>query len=405
MGIKRERAIELQLEPKINKDDMFSYKCWKRAINWDVLLWQIKKTENACQLIDAGLYRSRLFPVYLDILEANLYILDDIFYHQTGVRIGHSHDSEQFYDIENLKFWNMDFYQKIKMSVEGIDRIVIHLIKLSKQIPLLNISHSVKDTVNYSYRTNPQIFDSYDSDKPSYSYACEAYWEPLTDEEALKSQLHVILGFLDNYRNLFRFLTEISVRDSDFEELISSFRKGIQGQTFITPWKSDFEGSRESLIAKMEKDPELEPWVNRYTHRRTDKSIIEHLFYDDNWHIKSEEEFYNTDNWIRILTIAAVLLEYDEHQNTVGADEDDEDKTLLLKLSPYLLDEAKAIKFLNSIRLMNDKEIITLVKKYRDLGWCTASKGLWKVLHDANLYKPLYTNWNAQLPKKIGRMD
>ena len=54
---------------------------------------------------------------------------------------------------------------------------------------------------------------------------------------------------------------------------------------------------------------------------------------------------------------------------------------------------------------MNDKEIITLVKKYRDLGWCTASKGLWKVLHDANLYKPLYTNWNAQLPKKIGRMD
>ena len=50
---------------------------------------------------------------------------------------------------------------------------------------------------------------------------------------------------------------------------------------------------------------------------------------------------------------------------------------------------------------MNDKEIITLVKKYRDVGLCTdTSKNLWKVLHDAKLYKPIYTNWNAQLNKR-----
>jgi hypothetical protein len=310
----------------------------------------------------------------------------------------------------------MDFYQKIKMSIEGIERIVIHLIKLFKQRPSLKISHTVTDMVKYCHEENPHLFDPDNIDKRSYHYACEAYWDSRTDDKALQDQLHTILDFLDNYRNLFRFLTELSVRDCDFEEFISLFRRGLKGKEYIAPWRSDFGGSRDSLIAKMEKDPELEPWVNRYTHRRTDKSIVEHMFYDDNWHIRNEEEFYNSDNWIRILTIAAVLQEYDEQQHAVVADvrdeedEDEEDEkaetslreeTILLKLSPYFRDEATAKRFLKSVQLMNDKEIVTLVKKYRDNGLCTdTSKGLWKVLHDAHLYKTLYTNWNAQLNKR-----
>lgn len=408
MGIKRnEPFIELQLEPRINKENMFSYPSWKRAINWDLILAQIKKTENACLLLDANLYRSRLFPIYIDIMEANLYILDDIFYHQTGIRVGYNYDSSSYEDKENLKFWNMDYYQKIKLSIEGIDRIVIHLMNLSKDIPLLNISHLVIDSVQWDLKnkeTKQPALESYDIFKePSFNNAYEAYWDPIEDEKALQDQYRRILDFLNNYRSLFCFLIKLSVWDRDFEELLKSFRKGIKGRKFIQPWRRDFMGSRDSLIVKMEKDPVLGPWVNRYTHRREDKSIFEHLFCDEDWHIKNVEEVYNTDNWIRILTIAAVLQEYDEqHQATAEVDNDDDEEyeTLLLKLTPYFKDEATATRFLNSVRLMNDKEIITLVKKYRDGGLCTdSSKGLWKVLHDANLYKPLYKNWNAQLNK------
>jgi hypothetical protein len=420
MGIKRnEPFVDLQLEPKINKENMFSYPNWKRAINWDLMLGQIKKAENACQLIDAYLYPSRLFPLYIDILEANLYILDDMFYDQTGIRLGYNDDSSSFSDIDNLKFWNMDCYQKIKMSIKGIDRIVIHLMNLSKQIPLLDISHSVIDSVRWDYdnnKTKTSTFDYNDIFKESFChYAYEAYWESIADEKALQEQYLKILDFLDNYRSLFCVLIELTVRDFDFEELLTSFLQSIKGQEFIKPWRRDFEGSRDSLIAKMEKDPELGPWVNRYTHRREDKSLFEHLFCDENWHIRNEEEAYNTDNWIRILTIAAILQEYDEQHAAVvekseeeeseedkeESEEDKEEKNILMKLYLYFKDEGSAKRFLTSVRQMTNTEIINLVKKYRDNGLCTnTSKNLWKVLHDANLYKPLYTNWNAQLNKK-----
>lgn len=407
MGIKRNKPfIELQSGPKINKENMFSLFRWKHAINWDLMLAQIKKTENACQLIDAYLYPSRLFPLYINIMEANLYILDDMFYDQTGIRMGNKHDSSLFSDIDNLKFWNMDCYQKIKMSIEGIDRIVLHLMNLSKQIPLLDISHPIIDSVRRVYENNITLpaFVFNDIYKESLChYAYEAYRESITDEKALQDQYLRVLDFLDNYRSLFCFLIELTVRDCDFEELLTSFRQGVKGQEFIKPWRHDFEGSRDSLIAKMEKDPELEPWVNKYTHRREDKSLFEHLFCDENWHIRNEEEVYNTDNWIRILTIAAVLQEYDEQQNAVieKAEEEKKEETILLKLSLYFKDEDTAKRFLNSVQQMNDREIITLVKKYRDGCLCTdTSKNLWKVLHEADLYKSLYTNWNAQLNKR-----
>ena len=424
MGIKRnEPFIELQLEPRINKENMFSYPSWKRAINWDLILAQIKKTENACLLIDANLYRSRLFPIYIDIMEANLYILDDIFYHQTGIRVGYNYDSSSYEDKENLKFWNMDYYQKIKLSIEGIDRIVIHLMNLSKDIPLFNISHLVIDSVQWDLKnkeTKQPALESYDIFKePSFNNAYEAYWDSIEDEKALQDQYRRILDFLDNYRSLFCCLIKLSVRDCDFEELLKSFRKGIKGRKFIQPWRRDFLGSRDSLIVKMEKDPVLGPWVNRYTHRREDKSIIENMFYDDNWHIRNEEEIYNSDNWIRVLTIAAVLQEYDEQQDVtadvlqeydeqqdvtaITADKSDEDETLLTKLSLYFKDEDAAKRFLNKVRLLKGREIINMVQKNYDNKLCTTiSKDLWQVLHDANIYKLGYSNWNAQLKKKKG---
>ena len=89
------------------------------------------------------------------------------------------------------------------------------------------------------------------------------------------------------------------------------------------------EGSRDSLIANMEKDMDLGPWVNRYTHPKEDKDILFHLFLDDNMLLRNEEEMFNTDNWIRILTIAAILQEYDERQAASAEASAKEEDTLL----------------------------------------------------------------------------
>ena len=109
MGIKRNEVAEPQWKSGNNcleKDnDLFSFSHWKNTINWDLLLEQVKKTETVCQLIDAYLYPSRLFSAYIDILEANLYILDDLFYYQTGIRVGNNLKfSPSELDFEKLKF-------------------------------------------------------------------------------------------------------------------------------------------------------------------------------------------------------------------------------------------------------------------------------------------------------------
>lgn len=76
------------------------------------------------------------------------------------------------------------------------------------------------------------------------------------------------------------------------------------------------------------------------------------------------------------------------------------DDVLLLKLSLFFKDENSSVRFVNSISDMDDKEIITLLKKYRDAGLCSdTSKALWRELNKAGLYKTGYTNWNAQLNK------
>ena len=210
-----------------------------------------------------------------------------------------------------------------------------------------------------------------------------------------------------SYKTFLEYFLKINYSgfgDIYFEHLLKMFRHSEKADYLIQPWRRDFEGSRDSLIVKMEKDPELGPWVNRYTHLRggVDDEIAVQLFCDEDYNVKNTEETFNTDNWIRILTIAAILQEYDEqHEAAANTPDKDEDNELLMRLALYFKDEATASRFLKSVRQLDDKEIITLVKKYNSAGLCSdTSKALWRILHDANLYKTGYSNWNAQLLKQ-----
>lgn len=413
MGIKRNKLAEPQWEDweyaKIDKDNLFSYDLWKRTINWNLLLEHIKKTEGACQLINEYMYPSRLFTACIDILEANMCILDDIFCYETGIPPKADTKETWFVFVTHyLRFWNMDWYKEMKMIYDGLHRIENHLIKCLKQKPLSDIADEAFKKIHYASAFQDFLREPSDDifHNCAYSYACEAYRDSETDKNTLVDQIVNIVNTIENYKMVLDYF--ININESafsllNFEYLVKMFRQSGKGNDFIRPWRRDFGGSRDSLIVKMEKDPELGPWVNRYTHLRegyNEKTTVQ-LFCDDDYNIKNIEETFNTDNWIRLLTIAAVLQEYDEHQAVTTAASAKEEETLL-RLSLYIK-ENQAGKFLESAHKMTtDKEIIALVSHYYENHLIAgASIDLWTVLHDAKLYTKTYNNWRDQLNKSI----
>ena len=400
---------------KINKNDLFANEFWKQTVEWDVLLEHVKKTENACRLMDKYVYPSRLFQAYIDILEANLYVLDDLFYFLTGIRVGnHPNTCSLLHNLFDLRFWNLDCRQEMDLISKVLERIEKHLMKCLKQRPLWEIADGVVKKSRHAGELksiNRDVHDFTLNKDRAYAYAYDGYRESVTNNEELVDQIVNILNLLNNYQDIFNNF-DMTVELVKFGPLLTSFRQSEKGKNLIKPWKRDFEDSRDSLIAKMEKDPELGPWVNKYTHLREDEDVIAQLFCDDLGYFERNEESCNTDNWIRIFTIAAVLEEYDEHQaDTAEASAKEEDT--LLRLSLYIK-ENQAEKFLKSAHKMKtDKEIIALVSNYYENHLIAgASTDLWKVLYDAKLYSRKYSNWRDQLnksqkkkTKKIEKLD
>lgn len=412
MGIKRNEIAEPQWQPndyaKIDKENLFSDELWKRTINWNLMLEHVKKTESACQPLNGNIYPSRLFTAYIDMLEANMFILNDIFYYETGIPQKPANNVKWFLQATHyLRFWNMDWYKEMKMIYEGLYCIENHLIRCLKQKALSDIFDEIYKKSSYVkfFQTTNHEPREYDYNDDAYSYACNAYRDSETDKNALIDQILTIVNIIEDYKAVINFFINkygSAFSIIDFDHLVTLFRNSYKGENFIKPWRRDFEGSRDSLIVKMEKDPELGPWVNRYTHLKDkfyEKTAVQ-LFCDDDVSIKNIEETFNTDNWIRLLTIAAILQEYDERQETV-ANMPDMNKTLIMKLSIYFKNEDTVKHFLKSIYGMNDKQIIRILKNYKNNNLCSeTSKDLWKLLHDANLYKTGYSNWNAQLNKQ-----
>jgi hypothetical protein len=376
MGIKRNKVAEPQWDnwdyAERVKHDLFSSERWKETMDWNTILEHVKRMENACQMIETN-YPTRLFCAYADLLEANLYILDDLFYFLTGVRIGSGEGYGMISAYLRLRFWNMGFYKEMEAIAEGLDRIEQHF----------------KDCLQkfgYSGRAYDYAYAAYDGE----------------EEREDKNQVENIIGFLENHKQLF-YNFDKTIEFAKFNGLVAQYRQSKKGQDFIKPWRRDFTGTRDSLIAKLEKDPKLGSWVNKCTHLREDEDAIVQLFCDDIGFLTNKEESCNVDNWLNILTVAAVLQEYDEQHGIsspvpTGYDKEADDE-LMLKLSLYFKDDDTAKRFLKSVRDMkNDTEIITLVKKHRDAKICTdTSKKLWKILHDANIYKAQYRNWMGQL--------
>lgn len=406
MGIKRNEVEEPQwtewdYAEKIKKE-LFFAKRWRKTPDWNIILKQVEKTRQASQMIDIRLYPSKLFFAALDLLEANLYMIDDMFYFLTGMRlIGTKPGAE----VKNaLGFWSMDSYQVLEQIHEGLIQARASLIECLKHEPLRDISLKVikkRPLSRHLIGTSP-IPVHLTNEECAYAYAREHYEVNQINQRAIADQIVNILNLVSHYAYLFFCIYGDFF---DFSKLLALFRQSEKAQSdYIEPWRHDFGGTRDSLIAKMEKDPKLRPWVHRYDHLSKEKSVPIQLFFDEKKLIDpvNKEECYNTDNWLSILTIAAVLQEYDEQHeiSRQAATKSNivDDEIFLTKLSIFIPNEVVAKRFVEAASTMNNKGTIALVKHYRECGFCLdTSKALYDLLYEAGLYTAGYSNWCAQI--------
>jgi len=375
---------------------------WNRTPDWNIILKQVEKTRHASQMIDIHLYPSTLFLTALDMLETNLYVIDDLFYYMTCQRlIGGDYMSKPV--LYTLGFWNMDCYKVLEQITKGLHQATKPLIESLKYEPIWDVALKIVEKGTLSERrvgSAPIPMRPY-TEEQAYAYVCERHEAAQIDKDALVNQIDNILRLVHHYQ---MFFFSIYGHHIDFSELLEWFRKSERAQKeFIEPWRKDFGDTRDSLIAKMGKDPKLGPWVNRYDHLSKGMSVHRQLFYNGRTPEPiNKEECYNTDNWISILTVAAVLQEYDEQHaqseppTTKPLKIDEE--VLLTRLSVFIPDEVIAKKFVEAVKDMNDRQTIALVKHYKQYGQCVdTSKALWELLHEAGLYTAKYSNWSAQI--------
>lgn len=401
MGIQRNETKEPQcdhLDYSINSD-LFSLERWGETVNWNIILKQVERTRQASQMIDISIYPSGLFFTAIDLLEANLLMVDDLFSYITGMRMsGPKLGKEDIYKV--LGFWNMDCYKVLKQIRKELNNSRIVLTDCLKNESIWDITVRVGEKnaqIKYLTKLDSKLFLF---DEQAYAYACSHFVVGQIDKESFANQLVNILELINRFDDCFSCIYRFNI---EFPKLLALFRQSeIVQRDYLEPWRQDFDGTRDSLIAKMEKDPKLGSWVNRYTHLPKGESLLYSYSYNYDISTEEEEECYNTDNWISILTVAAVLQEYDEQHaqseppTTKPLKIDEE--VLLTRLSVFIPDEVIAKKFVEAVKDMNDRRTIALVKHYKQYGQCVdTSKALWELLHEAGLYTAKYSNWSAQI--------
>ena len=339
MGLKRKEVPA----PRWYSDDyatactyeLFSDERWGETVEWDILLDQAKKIDSIVLLIDKYDYPSHLLLSYIDILEANLYIYDDLFYYLIGEHVSNEPDPDKALNSKigniynRLFFWNLNCRDSIQQINIELTKVLNHIIRLLNQKGWEVISNRIVEEWSWGFYLNSKddyALDIIWSKDRALQYAIKPY-EGKFKLKPLVKQIVNALNILANALYIFRISFDLP-KDC-FPSLLKAFRESEKGQNFLKAWERDFEDSREHLIASMEKSSELSPWVHRYLHIREDESVIEQLFYDElTGFMLNDEEYYNTDNWISILKIATLLREYDERHKKSAKTVSNKSKTI-----------------------------------------------------------------------------
>ena len=378
------------------KSKLFSEERWGKKVEWNKLLEQTMQIEHAIGLLVKAPYPTRLFLSYIDILEANLFIFDDMFYFLTGGYLtdgiknsGYGYDETW----ENLQFWNIDCHSTILEIADSLSKsqnTFRNILQRSELRSLLEIMdcYCEPDTEELSAKISPE-------EESVYSYIKNIYEGETIDILSLANQIEMILDILEQHTDYMYQWAHGWYADcfllGDFNSLLDKFTSSERGIKLVQGWDNELNGTRERLIESLERNNKFQPWVYQYCHLSDKKNIIHELFALNNSSADLDiEKLYNTDNWISILSIAAILQEHDKHQEIIN------------QLKPFFYNvEEEAWRFYKAIKGATPTMITSLVNKLgNDKIISDTSKSLYDVLHKNDLYPKTYANWIDQIKVK-----
>ena len=420
MGIKRNETAKPQWNDldyaENSKYDIFSRECWNKTVEWKVLLEHAKRTEGICHLMFENTYPSRLFFAYIELLEANLDVFGDLFYWLTGFNANPLDYGLHHEALSRIFFWNMRCYKDLRQicdELETIESLFMeclkqeHLWDYLKEDPMWKSGDWLSHIRERMDAPITWIEEKRFARHRAFTYVKDIYIDPIVDEIDLRQKIVKIFQATEFFIYIIGACGDFYCYD--FASLLSSFRKSEKTRSrYIKPWERYYNDTRDSLIDRMRNNPDLAPWVDKYIWIEKEEYVIGRIFCEESadglsFPLKKEmeEDFYNPDNWLNILTIAAVLLEYDEQHGVstpiimkplkIGKE------VLLTRLSVFIPDETVAKRFVEAAQTMNDIQVVALLKHYEKYGQClNTKKALWELLHEAGLYLAKYSNWSAK---------
>ena len=310
---------------------LFSQKRWGKTVNWDILLEQAEQIKHTISLLIKTPFPTRLFSNYIDILDANISIFYDFFYYLVGAPFSDGIKGRSLDETwKRLQFWNIDCHETISKIRESLYisnntfRCILQRYEIREiNESLANYSEPYEDVL--SAKISPD-------DESAYSYIKDIYGEKSSDQKVLASQIDYILTFLEQLAvDMFQweqgFYSHCFLL-GDFPSLLDEFENSERGRQIVQGWDYELGSSRGELIASLEKNKKFQPWVQKYLHLSNERNIIEELFSDDESASNIDyTRLYNTDNWISILSIAAILHEYNKRQEAKQMSENVSDES------------------------------------------------------------------------------
>ena len=383
---------------QLSEYNMFSseYKKTRHdSVEWCILLDHAKRMEDSCQHLNASIYPSRLFMAYVDILEANLYVFNDLYYYITGEQLSDNLYS-QTYIYRPFDFWDMEYYKEIGQIHERIAGTEAYLMNCLNQGSLQAIYNEVVARTGWYADHKPNFPPQSIHEKRAYGFVRQTYAEPVADENALIVQLVRIQHFLTAFKYIF---SSPNFGPECFPWLLDNFCKSQVCKELIANWSHDLSGSRKDLESAIKESDELSRWWPKV------KNCPPHAIYGA-LDFVSEDERHNTENWVQILKIYALLAEYDEcHSETaeeIAPEPTRDESALVRRLRPLLNSDQDAANFAKRFDDLSAKKITDLVNQLWAKGVIadtTTKKDLWEVLHDFGIYTPKLNNWNGQVTK------
>lgn len=402
MAIKRNSDVVPSWGPfsyaTLSKSDLFSKDRWKKTVEWNLLLEQTEQINYAINMLIKAPYPTRLFFRYIDILEANLHIFYDMFYYLTGGPLTDGIKLENLVSMfdetwERLQFWNIDSHDTIMKIADSLAKSRNTFNNILQRDELREV-RELLDSEYYSYyepaveEINAKISPE---DESVFCYIKEIYFEKEEDISKLAKQIDLIITILEQdsefmFQWAHGWYADCFLLD-EFNSLFDKFTCSEKGKMIVQGWEHELNQTREKLVESLEREEKYRPWVHKYCHLADKKNIIHELFTSSESAIENDEDkLNNTDNWISILSIAAIIQEHDKRQKVIN------------KLKPFFYNDENYVRdFYERIKNAEPKMVTTIVKRFHEEGkLLDKSKSLYDILNSSGLYPLTYQNWNSQ---------